>query len=146
MVELVKGAPDVVLARCSMSGGPLSGSQVPIGGSAQRHRGRQRTYGPSGLRVLAFALRLIDSDDALAAMTADPMSLTRDLSFAGMAGIIDPLRAEAKDAVRVALTAGIDVRMITGDHAVTAQAIGQSLGLGPVRSADRATEAVRRRT
>ena len=46
-------------------------------------------------------------------------------------GIIDPLRAEAKSAVTIALAAGIDVRMITGDHAVTAQAIGASLGLGP---------------
>ena len=86
--------------------------------------------GGKGLRVLAFAARLV-ADDELAAMTADPMSLTRDLSFVGLAGIIDPLRAEAKDAVAVALAAGIDVRMITGDHAVTAQAIGEDLGLGP---------------
>ena len=48
-----------------------------------------------------------------------------------MVGIIDPLRAEAKAAVQTALGAGIDVRMITGDHAVTAQAIGETLGLGP---------------
>jgi len=48
-----------------------------------------------------------------------------------LAGIIDPLRTEAKSAVGTALTAGIDVRMITGDHAVTAQAIGEELGLGP---------------
>ena len=48
-----------------------------------------------------------------------------------MVGIIDPLRAEAKGAVHTALGAGIDVRMITGDHAVTAQAIGETLGLGP---------------
>ena len=48
-----------------------------------------------------------------------------------MVGIIDPLRAEAKDAVETALGAGIDVRMITGDHAVTANAIGKELGLGP---------------
>ena len=48
-----------------------------------------------------------------------------------MVGIIDPLRAEARDAVQTALGAGIDVRMITGDHAVTAQAIGEMLGLGP---------------
>ena len=48
-----------------------------------------------------------------------------------MAGIIDPLRAEAKGAVQTALGAGIDVRMITGDHAVTAEAIGEMLGLGP---------------
>ena len=49
----------------------------------------------------------------------------------GLAGIIDPLRAEAKSAVGTALTAGIDVRMITGDHAVTAQAIGEELGPRP---------------
>ena len=48
-----------------------------------------------------------------------------------MVGIIDPLRAEAKGAVQTALGAGIDVRMITGDHAVTARAIGETLGLGP---------------
>ena len=50
-----------------------------------------------------------------------------------LVGIIDPLRAEAKDAVRVALDAGIDVRMITGDHTVTARAIADELGLGPGR-------------
>ena len=54
--------------------------------------------GEKGLRVLAFAARLVD-DDELAAMADDPMSLTRDLSFVGLAGIIDPLRAEAKGAV-----------------------------------------------
>jgi Ca2+-transporting ATPase len=48
-----------------------------------------------------------------------------------MVGIIDPLRPEAAGAVHTALRAGIDVRMITGDHAVTAQAIGHDLGLGP---------------
>jgi Ca2+-transporting ATPase len=59
------------------------------------------------------------------------MSLTRELGFVGMVGIIDPLRAEARNAVRTALRAGIDVRMITGDHAVTAQSVGATLGLGP---------------
>lgn len=58
--------------------------------------------GQKGLRVLAFAARLI-TDDELATMTDDPMSLTQGLSFVGMAGIIDPLRAEAKSAVRIAL-------------------------------------------
>src|SRR5262249_43123051 len=61
----------------------------------------------------------------------DAMPFATDLDFVAMVGIIDPLRAEAKAAVDVALGAGIDVRMITGDHAVTAQAIGETLGLGP---------------
>ena len=80
--------------------------------------------------MLAFAARLVE-DDEMQAMGEDPMSLTRDLAFVGMVGIIDPLRAEAKGAVATALGAGIDVRMITGDHAVTAHAIGEQLGLGP---------------
>ena len=130
VIELVKGAPDVVLARCSQAGGPLSGSQFPIDEARVGIDAANERMGESGLRVLAFAARLVESNE-MQIMENDPMSLTRDLSFVGMAGIIDPLRAEAKDAVRTALTAGIDVRMITGDHAVTARAIGESLGLGP---------------
>jgi Ca2+-transporting ATPase len=80
--------------------------------------------------VLAFAVRLVDEAE-LAAMGDDPMSLTQGLAFVGLVGIIDPLRTEAKSAVEIALGAGIDVRMITGDHAVTARAIGETLGLGP---------------
>lgn len=129
-VALVKGAPDVVLARCSMSGGPLSGSQIPIAEAQDAINAANEEMGRNGLRVLAFALRVVE-DEALPTMRSDPMALIRDLGFVGMAGIIDPLRAEAKGAVAVALRAGIDVRMITGDHAVTAQAIGASLGLGP---------------
>ena len=59
------------------------------------------------------------------------MSLTHDLGFVGMVGIIDPLRSEAKAAVQTALGAGIDVRMITGDHAVTARRSARRSGLGP---------------
>ena len=129
-IELVKGAPDVVLARCAYAGGPLSGSQLPIADARDGITEANERMGQKGLRVLAFAARLI-ADDELPTMTDDPMSLTHELSFVGMAGIIDPLRTEAKGAVRTALAAGIDVRMITGDHAITAGAIGEQLGLGP---------------
>jgi P-type Ca2+ transporter type 2C len=130
VVELVKGAPDVVLDRCSSAGGPFSGSQVPIEQARAEIEEANERLGAEGLRVLAFAARELSSDD-LAAMERDPMTLTHDLSLVGIVGIIDPLRAEAKAAVETALGAGIDVRMITGDHAVTAQAIGRELGLGP---------------
>jgi Ca2+-transporting ATPase len=129
VVQLVKGAPDVVLARCDRAGGPLNPEQVPIADARPGIDAANARMGEQGLRVLAFAARLVE-DDELAAMAADPMSLVRDLSFAGMTGIIDPLRAEAKGAVDTALGAGIDVRMITGDHAITAAAIGAELGLG----------------
>ena len=130
LVELVKGAPDVVLARCSQSGGPLTGSQMPIGEAKDAIDAANERMGEQGLRVLAFAARVL-SDGDRATMASDPMALTTELSFVGMVGIIDPLRAEATPAVHTALGAGIDVRMITGDHAVTAQAIGRQLGLGP---------------
>ena len=130
VVQLVKGGPDVVLARCSLSGGPMSGSQVPIAEARADIDAANERMGEKGLRVLAFAARFVE-DDELQAMDDDPMSLVHDLAFVGMVGIIDPLRAEAKAAVQTALGAGIDVRMITGDHAVTAQAIGETLGLGP---------------
>jgi P-type Ca2+ transporter type 2C len=129
VIQLVKGGPDVVLARCSTSGGPLSPSPVPIDGVRSGIDGANERMGEQGLRVLSFAARLLDEDE-LPAMQADPMSLVHDLMFVGLVGIIDPLRAEARDAVATALGAGIDVRMITGDHAVTARAIGESLGLG----------------
>ena len=130
VIELVKGAPDVVLARCTAEGGPFSGSQVPIAEARAGIEAANREMGEKGLRVLAFAAREIDEAD-LPAVTEDPMAFTTDLAFVAMIGIIDPLRTEAKGAVDVALRAGIDVRMITGDHAITAKAIGETLGLGP---------------
>jgi P-type Ca2+ transporter type 2C len=129
LIELVKGGPDVVLARCSKAGGPLSGSQVPIEQALNDIEAANRKMGEKGLRVLAFAARVLDESDEKG-IVQDPMAFTQDLGFVGMVGIIDPLRAEAKGAVQTALGAGIDVRMITGDHAVTAMAIGETLGLG----------------
>jgi P-type Ca2+ transporter type 2C len=129
VVELVKGGPDVVLARCSMAGGPFSGGQVSVDQRRSVIEAANRQLGEKGLRVLAFAARIV-ADDELPRITSAPMSLAHGLGFVGMVGIIDPLRSEAKSAVVTALGAGIDVRMITGDHAVTAHAIGEQLGLG----------------
>ncbi|MGB8021825.1 MAG: cation-translocating P-type ATPase [Candidatus Nanopelagicales bacterium] len=130
VVQLVKGGPDVVLARCSHSGIVLGGAQAPIDQTRKDIEAANARMGEKGLRVLAFAARLVEDDEA-EVMVSDPMSLTTGLVFVGLVGIIDPLRAESKTAVTTALKAGIDVRMITGDHAVTARAIGENLGLGP---------------
>jgi Ca2+-transporting ATPase len=59
------------------------------------------------------------------------MATVTNLILVALVGIIDPLRAEAKESVRIALHAGVDVRMITGDHTITARAIADELGLGP---------------
>lgn len=127
-VELVKGGPDVVLARCATAYRP--GRQVvPLDEVRDELTEANRTLSEKGLRVLAFAVRRLDGQEDAA--SAEPMSFVEDLTFVGMVGIIDPLRPEAIDAVRTAQAAGIDVRMITGDHAITASAIGAELGLGP---------------
>jgi Ca2+-transporting ATPase len=128
VIELVKGAPDVVLERCTYAGGPLSGSQQPIGTARADIDAANRRMGGEGLRVLAFAARIIDPAE-VPELTGDPMAKTHELGFVGMVGIIDPLRAAATGAVKTAVRAGIEVRMITGDHAVTARAIGDTLGL-----------------
>jgi len=124
----VKGAPDVVLERCGRA--LWHGQQVPIGTVRDEILAANRQLSERGLRVLAFAARDLD-DAAMAAALADPMAAVTDLVFVTLVGIVDPLRPEARDAVRTALRAGIDVRMITGDHTVTARAIADELGLGP---------------
>ena len=124
----VKGAPDVVVERCGRA--LWHGEQVPIATVRDEILAANRQLSERGLRVLAFAARDLD-DAAMSAALADPMAAVTDLVFVALVGIMDPLRTEAKDAVHVALAAGIDVRMITGDHTVTARAIADELGLGP---------------
>ena len=124
-VGLVKGGPDVVLDRCTQmltdeGAGPLDAESVMAA---------NREMSEKGLRVLAFAVRDVSGQQE--AVVADPMAFVADLIFVGMVGIIDPLRPSAIEAVRTAREAGIEVRMITGDHAITAGAIGAELGLAP---------------
>ena len=82
LVELVKGGPDVVFARCTHAGGPLSGSQVPIAEVQADLDAANARMGEQGLRVLAFATRLV-TDDELDAMAQDPMALTQGLALHG---------------------------------------------------------------
>jgi Ca2+-transporting ATPase len=124
----VKGAPDVVIDRCSQA--LWHGEIVPVGTVREELLTANRQLSERGLRVLAFATRDLD-DAAMTGALADPMAAVTDLIFVALVGIVDPLRTEARDAVHVALGAGIDVRMITGDHTVTARAIADELGLGP---------------
>jgi Ca2+-transporting ATPase len=124
----VKGAPDVVLQRCAYA--LWHGEVVPVGTVRDEILAANRKLSERGLRVLAFAVRDLD-DTEIAVALADPMAAVTGLVFVALVGIVDPLRAEAKDAVHTALGAGIDVRMITGDHTITARAIADELGLGP---------------
>lgn len=78
-----------------------------------------------GLRVLGTAYKIVSNDASLAEELEDP----KDFKLISLLGIIDPPRPEAITAVKVAQDAGITVKMITGDHPVTALAIGKQLGL-----------------
>ena len=127
-VELVKGGPDVVLDRCAFALQD-DGSSRPMAEFREDILAANRKLSEKGLRVLAFAVRDVAESDS--AVCADPMSFVSDLTFLGMVGIIDPLRPSAIEAVEAAHAAGIEVRMITGDHAITASAIGAELDLGP---------------
>ena len=123
----VKGAPDVVLGRCATA--LWHGAEVPVDEVRDEILAANRRLSERGLRVLAFAVRDV-SAEVMERAEAEAMSEVRDLVFVSIVGIIDPLRSEAKDAVTKALAAGIDVRMITGDHTITARAIADELGLG----------------
>jgi len=123
----VKGAPDVLLAR-STSGRMPGGRGAPL---TEEARGlvlaeNERIAG-QGRRVLALAQR--EFDPATFDPTGDLMALMQDLELCALIGEVDPPRAEAVAAIAEAKRAGIRVRMITGDHAVTAAAIATELGI-----------------
>ena len=99
----VKGAPDVVLERCSHV--LWHGEQVPVDELRDDILAANQQLSERGLRVLAFAVRELD-DDAMTAAITDPMGAVHDLVFVALVGIIDPLRTEAKEAVAQALAAG----------------------------------------
>jgi Ca2+-transporting ATPase len=123
----VKGAPDVLIGRSGsywMPGGeelPVTDDNRPLALQENDRMAR------AGERVMVVARR--DFDPA----TFDPkgklLDLVKDLTLLAMVGIVDPPRAEAKAAIAKCHSAGIQVRMITGDHAVTAAAIGHELGI-----------------
>ena len=124
----VKGGPDVVIDRCTSA--LWQGEIVPLEQVRDDLLAANQRLSEQGLRVLAFAARGLD-DAQMAAAVADPMAAVEDLVFVSLVGIIDPLRPTAKEAIHTARGAGIDVRMITGDHTVTARAIADELELGP---------------
>jgi Ca2+-transporting ATPase len=126
IVEFVKGAPDIVLGRCARMYGP-DGVLLPIDAAAVT--AELESMSQTGLRTLAIGARILEVGE-LDAIIADPQSFVAELDLICVVGIVDPLRPSSKVAVEVAERAGIEVRMITGDHAVTAGAIGKELGLG----------------
>ena len=121
----VKGAPDLLLGRCTHRM-TFDGVIEPL---SEQHRqailDTNASLARETLRVLAVAHRRLD--DSRMELRAD--SVERDLVFLGLFAMKDPLRSEAKEAVRLCREAGIRVVMITGDHKETAVAIAKELEL-----------------
>ena len=121
-VIFLKGSVEAVLDRCTQMLDD-AGNPVPVD-TDQIHR-KVDQMAANGLRVLAFAT---------ATPPAGKSDITHndtrsDMVFLGLQGMIDPPRKEVIEAVRLCQKAGIDVKMITGDHAVTASAIAGEIGL-----------------
>lgn len=119
----IKGAPDVLLS--------LAVRQRDASGE----RGLDKAFwqaenehlASQAMRVLAMATRTIPSEAF--DPDGDLMAQVQQLTFLGLVGIIDPPRPEARDAIALCARAGIQVKMITGDHRITAAVIARELGL-----------------
>ncbi len=126
----VKGAPDVLLARtATVIGRNGSSDRVEsVTGSVEAAIGQMAHR---GLRVLAVAQREFAADEftAFADTGRAVIDLATDLTLVALVGIVDPPRPEARQAIAEARSAGIEVKMITGDHAATAASIARQLGL-----------------
>jgi Ca2+-transporting ATPase len=122
----IKGAPDVLLARADKCLGKAG--IVPLDAPLREELEAENEHLASqALRVLAVAHRILPADAFDPA--GDLMAWTSGWTFLGLAGLMDPPRPEAKHAIAHCRDAGIHVKMITGDHKLTAAAIARELGL-----------------
>ncbi len=111
----VKGAADVLIERAAIDAAERAAVEAAMVEMAGR-----------GLRVLMVAERIVP---ASALDDVEPVDLLTDLSIIGLVGLLDPPRPEARDAIALCRRAGVTVKMITGDHVVTAAAIAADLGI-----------------
>jgi Ca2+-transporting ATPase len=122
-VLTAKGAPDVILARASEV--LLHGEEVPL--TPERRTEIERVieaFGEKALRTLAIAYKRVGEDKP-----DDADDHEEDIVLVGIHGIMDPPRPEVPAAVAEAESAGVRTVMITGDHAVTAEAIAEQIGI-----------------
>jgi Ca2+-transporting ATPase len=121
----IKGSLEQILKRCDRMLTP-TGEKIPIDAEAIEEQAKKLAR--EGLRVLAFAASYEPSTfESLDPLREDQMS---ELIFLGLQAMIDPPRQEAITAVAACQKAGVQVKMITGDHAITAEAIARQIGIG----------------
>lgn len=125
LVQYTKGAPDEVLKKCAFRLDE-NGSVIELDEAGRKAiLNNNKEMADEALRVLAGAYKFHSSMPE----STTPASLENNLVFIGLAGMIDPVRPEVKDAIKECRSAGIRPVMITGDHRDTAFAIGRELGI-----------------
>ena len=115
---ITKGAPDVLLERCSKEIGNNMFSKIRI-------QNQNLEMAKKALRVIAIAYKDVD----VLPNRIDTSTIENDLTFVGLLGMIDPPREGVKEAVKTCKKAGIKTVMITGDHIATATAIARELNI-----------------
>ncbi|MGK2871881.1 MAG: cation-translocating P-type ATPase [Alphaproteobacteria bacterium] len=119
----VKGAPEVLFPRCSKN--LMADGEVPM--VSETMMTEVENMAGQALRVLAVAYRDVPLEEF--DICGDHVSLVNQLTLAGIVGLMDPPREEARQAIATCHRAGIQVKMITGDHKLTAAAIAAELGI-----------------
>ncbi len=120
----MKGAPEVVLSHCTKTTTP-NGTKTLTDEDRRSILADADDMAENALRVLALAWKPISNNDPV-----EVDCMESGLIFAGLTGMMDPPRKEVPEAIRVSKMAGIRTVMITGDHRLTARAIGRELGIG----------------
>lgn len=117
-----KGAPDILLEKCSKA--LVNGEEIKLTKKRkQKILKANDDYANQALRVLGVAYKQTSKKDEY------DESLEKNLVFIGLTGMIDPPREEVKKSIKLCKQAGIRVVMITGDHKITAKAVGEEIGL-----------------
>ncbi len=119
---MTKGAPDVMLDNCSQI--LINGRAIKLTPARKKEIiQKNEEFASQALRVLGFGFKQISEKKKY------NFSDENDLIFTGLVGIIDPAREEVKDAINKSKEAGIKVKVLTGDHIITAKAIAKEIGL-----------------
>lgn len=128
LVVLTKGAPEIILDKCSyiQKGEEIVELTEDIKKEILKEIEKLQL---KSMRALGFAYRIIKEEVVEAAVTAEKSIESNELIFSGFVGIRDPLRSDVKESVHKAKCAGVQVKMLTGDNINTAKAIGEELGL-----------------
>lgn len=125
-VLYVKGAPEIVLANCNRV--VTSGGYATVEESRAAIESKLYEYQGMAMRTLGFACQILKEGDNEAPY-ADGRLAGTDLTFLGFVAISDPVRADVPEAVQSCLSAGIDVKIVTGDTPGTAREIGRQIGI-----------------